>query len=340
MKRVFRNGVWLVVMLSFLAGISSCRKDDSPDDKQYNPTLLTIDIPSNLPVMNIPPDNPTTVEGVRLGRMLYYDSLVHPLKQMACASCHLQQFGFTTPGTNVIPHVNLGYSRKFLWDGHLQGTLENAMKYEVEEFFGTNINDFKNHPEYPRLFREAFGSDGVSLQRMEYALAQFFRTMISGDSKFDRFMRHEENLTTQEMMGFNLFNTERGDCFHCHSLSLMTDGELHNIGLDSVFTAANAGYYNYSGNPSDLGKFKSPTLRNVGLRNSFMHDGRFTTLEEVIQHYNFGVKLSPSLDPIMTKPGKEFGLGLSPFEVQAMKAFLLTLTDTTYTKNPKLSNPF
>jgi len=120
----------------------------------------------------------------------------------------------------------------------------------------------------------------------------------------------------------------------------MTDGNLHNIGLDSVFNGVDAGYYNVSGDPADLGKFKSASLRNAGVRTSFMHDGRFKTLDEVIEHYNSGVKKSPSLDPIMTKVGKENGLMLTPLEKQYLKAFLLTLTDSVYMTNPDFSSPF
>jgi len=142
------------------------------------------------------------------------------------------------------------------------------------------------------------------------------------------------------MSGLLLFFTEKGDCFHCHSMSLMTDGNLHNIGLDSIFTGLNSGYYNHSGDEADLGKFKTPSIRNCGIRTSFMHDGRFSTLEEVIEHYNSGVKHSPSLDAIMTKPGKELGLQLTPLQKQQLKAFLLTLTDSTYLNNPLFSSPF
>lgn len=333
-----------MVILPLVWSVQSCKKDnDEEGDQSYVPTPYEIPIPETLPIMDIPSYNPTTVEGVLLGRMLYYDSLLHPMKMHACASCHLQEFGFTKPGTSVIHHVNLGYSSKFLWDAHWQGPLELAMKNEVEIFFGNTIDPpsaIANHPQYPELFRKAFGTPGVSLQRIEYAMAQFLRTMVSGNSRFDQFLRHEINLTPQEMLGFQLFNTEDGDCFHCHSVGLFTDGTVHNIGLDSIFSGANVGYYVYSNDSSDLGKFKSPSLRNVGLRDRFMHDGRFSTLEEVIMHYNVNVKLSPSLDPIMTKPGKEFGLGLSPVDVQAIKAFLLTLTDTSYTTNPAFSSPF
>ncbi len=334
-----KNLIWLFV--SFTTVIFSCKNDkEEMPENPYIPTPFTINVPSNLPVMEIPDDNRTTVEGVKLGRMLYYDSLMSPQGMRACASCHHQSAGFTTPTMNVIPHVNLAYGKKFLWDGHLQGTLEHAMKFEVEEFFNTDISKLQADSKYPQLFYEAFGSRTITYQNVEYALAQFLRTIVSGNSKFDRFLRHEENLTTQEMMGFTIFNTEQGDCFHCHSLPLMSDNEMHNIGLDSIFTGSNTGYYNFTGNQADLGKFKSPSLRNVSLRSSFMHDGRFSTLDEVINHYNNGVKQSPSLDPIMTKPGKEFGLALTPFDIAALKAFLMTLTDTIVTTNPEFSSPF
>ena len=334
----------LLLSLTLFVGVISCKKsEDTKIDSNfppYNPTYIDIQIPKNLPNMVIPPDNPTTVEGVRLGRMLYYDKLLHPTGKQACATCHLQSSGFTTPGTNIIPHINLGYGSKFLWDGSKQGNLEKAMLFEVEIFFGTDVSRLQNDSKYPLLFHQAFGSSIIDSQKCAYALAQFLRTLISGNSKFDRYMRREATLTPSEMQGLILFNTEKGDCFHCHSVPLTTDSDLHNIGLDSIFNETNAGYYNISHNSADLGKYKSPSLRNAGLRTSFMHDGRFKTLEEVIEHYNSKVKLSPSLDPIMTKPGKEFGLQLSPTEKQNLKDFLLTLTDSTVLTDPNFSSPF
>jgi cytochrome c peroxidase len=329
----------------WMAAAVSCSKEDSVTNEPSNlppfsATPLSIQVPSNLPVMDIPAGNQTTYEGVALGRMLYYDSLLHPTGARACGGCHIQANGFTTLGSNVIPHINLAYSDKFLWNGAEEGKLEDVMRFEVEEFFQTDVSRLQNDAKYPMMFYQAFGTTTVTTDLCARALAQFLRTVVSGNSRFDRFLRHETVLTTEETQGFTIFYTERGDCFHCHSLSLMTDGNRHNIGLDSVFNGVDAGYYNVSGNPADLGKFKSPSLRNCGIRTSFMHDGRFHTLEEVIEHYNSQVKASPSLDPIMTKPGKENGLQLTPLEKQHLKAFLLTLTDTTYLSNPDFSNPF
>lgn len=337
-----RNYILLALTLIVIC-IGGCKKNDADinqDLPPFNPTPLKISIPANLPLMQIPDYNKTTVEGVALGRMLYYDSLLHPTGAKACASCHLQPAGFTTPGTNIIPHINLGYANKFLWNGAKQGTLEDVMMFEVTEFFGADISKLQKDARYPMLFYKAFGSTTITSEKCAYALAQFLRTMVSGNSKYDRFIRGELWLTAEENYGYQIFFSEKGDCFHCHSLSLTTDGNLHNIGLDSVFNGADAGYYTVSNNPVDLGRFKTPSLRNCGIRTSFMHDGRFTTLDQVIEHYNSLVQITPSVDPIMTKPGKAYGLKLLPIEKQQLKAFLNTLTDSVFLSDTSFSSPF
>lgn len=332
--------IFALILFAAMMLFFSCSKEDDHNGANYSPTPYSIQIPPHFPIPEIPENNKTTVEGVRLGRMLYYDNLLHPSGSMACATCHLQSFGFCTPTNNVMPHTNLIYSSNFLWNGKVSGTLEDIMKFEVEEFFQADMNKFKDHSQYPRLFYEAFGNITPTSENAAKALAQFFRVMISGDSRFDKIIRHQTVPTLEEATGMNLFFTEKGDCFHCHSMPLTSDYQMHNIGLDSVFVGVNAGHFNISGNAADKGKFRTPTLRNVALQSSYMHDGRFTTLEEVIQFYNSGVKPSPSLDPIMTKPGKENGLGLTAYQVQCLVAFLNTMTDTVFTNNPQLSSPF
>ncbi|HQU99746.1 MAG: cytochrome-c peroxidase [Bacteroidia bacterium] len=329
----------IIIITLIIVVVNACKKEGDTLPP-FNPTPLTIKLPGNLPVMNIPASNPTTVEGVALGRMLYYDKIMHPNGSMACASCHLQSEGFTKKGTNILPHINLGYGNKFLWNGEIEGTLEDAMIFEVEDFFKTNISKLQNDDTYPLLFYKAFGSTEIDSKKCAYALAQFLRTLVSGNSKFDKYLRHELTLTADELTGLTIFFSERGDCFHCHSLSLMGDGNRHNIGLDSIFNGVNAGYYNVTANPADLGKFKTPSLRNCGIRTSFMHDGRYTKLDEVIEHYNSKVKNSASLDPVLTKPGKAYGLNLTNSEKEKLKAFLLTLTDTVYLSDTAFASPF
>lgn len=316
----------------------SCYKDPSADTS-YITHPYSLDLPHFFPIPEIPIDNPMTEEGVALGRKLYYDTRLSPDNSRACASCHVQSYGFCLPDQNVMPHVNLAYSSIFLWNGGKQMSFEKMMEFEVAEFFQSDLKNIRSDTVYHRMYYEAFGKPEVNMEFTTKALAQFMRTQMSSDSKFDRFLAHKAQLTQDEMTGFQIFNSEKGDCFHCHSLPLTSDYNLHNNGLDNVFIGISAGHYQISGNPADKGKFRTPTLRNTTLQNSFMHDGRYKTLEDVIEFYNSGVKSSPSLDPIMTKPGKKYGLQLSSHEKYCLKKFLETLTDTTFLNNPKLGQP-
>ena len=163
--------------------------------------------------------------------------------------------------------------------------------------------------------------------------------MISSNSLCDRFFQHTANLNSSQVNGLVIFTTEKGDCFHCHSLGLFTDDKFHNNGIDSIFSGDNLGRYNITLNNNDIGLFKTPTLRNIELTSPYMHDGRYQTLEQVVEFYNSGVKHSPTLDPIMTKPSKIYGLGLTQTEKQDLVAFLKTLTDTIFIHNPLLQKP-
>ncbi|MDL5051473.1 cytochrome c peroxidase [Oscillatoria amoena NRMC-F 0135] len=177
------------------------------------------------------------------------------------------------------------------------------------------------HPIYPGLFKTAYGVENVYTLEYETikktitsSIAQYLRTLISSQSKFDLFLQHKTNFTNSERIGLSIYMSEKGDCFHCHGFPLMTDNMFHNNGLDSAFAGQNKGLYLVTGNSGDLGKFSTPTLRNIEFTAPYMHDGRFGTLEEVVEFYDSGVKHSETLDPIMTKPGKERGLNLNVYE--------------------------
>jgi cytochrome c peroxidase len=335
----------LAMVIAFFTLIGSCKKESDDNNDDYNPTPYSVSYPSNFPLMSIPSNNPLTVEGIELGRRLYYDtklSVNGPMQGSSCSSCHYQSNSFTvnSPGTAVLAHVNLAWANYFLWEGKIQGTLEDIMMFEVDEFFQSDLSAIKSDASYPTLYKSAFGTTEINSQRTAFALAQWFRKLTSANSKFDKFLLHEASLSADELNGFILFNSEKGDCFHCHTIPLMTDNMFHNIGLDSVFTGTNRGRNNFTGNSLDIGLFKTPTLRNIELTAPYMHDGRFVTLEEVVEHYNSGVKLSATLDPIMTKQGKEFGLLLTQKEKMDLVAFLKTLTDESYIVNSELSSPF
>ena len=169
------------------------------------------------------------------------------------------------------------------------------------------------------------------------AIAQFERTFISSESDWDKYLRGEYMLSQSEAKGFEVFFTEKGDCFHCHGTILFTDNLFHNNGLDSVLT--NLGLGAITGNSNDNGKFKSPTLRNIEFTAPYMHDGRFNTLEEVIDFYSENVMFSPTVDPLMKKVNQG-GLHLTTSEKIDLIAFLKTLSDNDFINNPDYSSPF
>ena len=315
-----------------LAAVASCTNNQL--DEPVAATPYNLEIPAGFPQPTIPADNPMTVEGVALGRMLYYDSIIHRSESAACATCHIQERSFTS-GADVLPHVNLAWSHNFLWDGAKSGSLEEVMLFEVEDFFGTDVSKLQQHSTYPALFEKAFGTKTITSKQVAYALSQFFRILNSGNSKFDQFLQGDVDLTDQEYMGFDLFFTEKGDCFHCHATVFFTDNLMHNNALDSL---PEAGYFAVTGDSLDYGKYKSPTLRNIEYTGPFMHDGRYETLTEVIDFYSEGLEHSSTVDPLM-KNLTQGGVQLSVEEKAALLAFLKTLSDPGYLTNPDISKP-
>jgi len=355
---------YFILIFFYLTSIflfQSCKKKGCTDADAINfdseakknngtceyPTPYQLDIPPTfaayLPEPYIDPNNPLTEEGVELGKKLYYDNIVDGLSgatARSCGMCHMQQYAFGS-SSSAVPIMNMAWVTNFKWNGKVTGTTEELMAFEMEEFMRTDVNTLQQHSEYPGLFKKAFGSERITLKRIEYALAQFFKTMISGNSKFDNYLMNQATLTPSEISGFNIFMDESGgDCFHCHGSPtnpLWTDNDFHNNGLDAVFESNGLGAV--TGNPNDNGKFKTPTLRNLAFTAPYMHDGRFNTLEEVILHYSIGLQNSPTIDPLM-KNVAQGGVQLTPQEMIDLKAFLLTLTDSSYISNQALANPF
>ncbi len=315
---------------------SACKRED--DKQQVNGSdVFVLEVPEGFPQPYVSAENPLSRAGVELGRKLYYDSLLSmggSLQGLSCASCHFQSIGFIRHGLPVLAHVNLAWSRNFLWKGSDNTTLEDIMLFEVNEFFATDLSGIRSDSRYPELYRKAFGSSEITDKRTSFALAQFVSTLVSGNSAYDKYIRKKGNISEEAKRGMDLFFSEKGDCFHCHGNALFTDNDFHNTGL-KVKSQADMGRYLVSGMSSDIGKFKTPSLRNVALRDVFMHDGRFKTLEQVIAHYNDGVQHSEYLDPLLDKPP----LGLSSGDISDIVAFLQTLTDTSFISNPAYSKP-
>lgn len=331
---------WYFCTIVVFLFISSCKEEDKPVD--FGLTPVHLDVPAHFPILEYPAENPPSKERIELGRALYYDdglARADNLVGMACASCHQQANSFSSDKRiAVLPHVNLAWASYFLWNGAKDGKLEDVMEFELSEFFNADIGALASNEQYNTAFKKAFEDGAITTENAAMALAQFVRSMISAESKFDKFLSGEVELSEAEQRGYEVFNSERGDCFHCHSIPLMTDNSFHNIGLVDKFKD-HLGRYAVTKRTIDVGAFKTPTLRNVELTAPYMHDDRFATLEEVIEHYNSGVLPSPSLDPIMTKAGKETGLHLTDQEKSALKAFLLTLTDEKYVQKSTLGPP-
>jgi len=353
MKNIF-------IILIALVFISSCTKDStSSSNSSSQDTALTpysLHIPPYFPKPYLPSYNPMTVEGVELGRRLFYDSILSS-NGRSCSYCHPQSEAFTStlaehgldPGVypNIPVLVNEAWNPCFGWDGAFPDADHVAVADFTAPFFNSDVNlvisKLKADPMYSALFKKVFhGQDvyqqGVIQEKVAFAVAQFARTLLSYNSKFDKYMMGMAQLTPQEERGKDIFMSDvqygGADCFHCHNYPLWTDNGFHNTGNDSVFNGFNRGRFNVTGLAKDIGLFRSPTLRNIALTAPYMHDGRYKTLDEVIEHYNSGVHKSATIDPIMTLPGKEMGLQLSTQKKQDLIAFLQTLTDTSVLSNP------
>lgn len=354
-KRTYKYALTLAIALM---GVVSCQKDpvigdDDDDNGGGNDTLVEMTAyelipPKHFPPVTIPEDNKLYVERIDLGKKLFFDSRLSN-DGSACADCHKPEFGFSFEGVSdpddgltSLPLINLAWHDVFMWNGRITGTLEDVMGFELRDRFNTDLQKINDIDEYKVMFKNFYGVDEIKREDLQKALAQYMRVLVSGDTKFDKWLAGAVPLTPSEDRGRNIFFTERGDCFHCHTNVIFSDGDLHNNGLDSVYAKEiDLGHFNVTQDPEDKGKFRSPNLRNVALRTHFMHDGRFTTLEEVVDFYNTGVKKVSNVDPLMTKDNRKDGVGLGLDEVQKkdLVAFLKTLTDSTMINDPMFQAP-
>lgn len=331
---MIKTGIGILIFTNILL-LRNCEKVTSPQPVVFDTTSYTIPIPKGFPYMIIPPDNPTTLEGIQLGRMMFYDPIIDRENRRSCGQCHQQEFSFSSD-TNSQPLVNLAWNNKYLWNGRIGGVLENIMLFEVEEFFQTDLSRINADIRYRGLFKKTFDADTITSKEIAYALAQFMRTIISNNSKWDLYLNGKIDLNEQEENGRDIYFTEKGDCFHCHGTILLTDNYFHNNGLDSIPASGRA---EITQKQKDAGKFKTPTLRNIEMTAPYMHDGRFATLDAVIDFYCTGVKWSPTIDPMMKKV-KQGGVHLSDDQKADLLAFLKTFTDNSLINNPGLSDPF
>ena len=337
---------------AFLSSLPKAEKTNPvrPIDLPKTYTPYRFEMTSTFPIPDLPRDNPLIEERVGLGEKLFRDPAFSRDNSLSCISCHDPAHGFSDPrrfsigihgdpGTrNSMTLHNLAWKNHFFWDGRASSLRQQVLMPiqehdEMDETLDRVAGKLSKSSSYPSLFARAFGSQKITAERIALALEQFVLTLTTYRSKFDLAMAGLTRLSPEEQRGFELFMTEyeprmgqRGaDCFHCHGAPLFTDHQFHNNGLD--VSPKDLGRQKVTGKDSDSGKFATPSLRNIALTAPYMHDGRFKTLEEVIDHYSSGVQRAPTLDPNLAKHPLE-GIGLSSADKKALVAFLKTLTDT------------
>lgn len=354
--------------------IANCCSDPNPSELEtdiiltdiaYSPIDIALDIPPGFPPMDIPADNPITEQGIALGRLLFYDPILSSDSTQSCASCHLQSANFTdnlatSPGVlgingqrSSMSLLNIGFNNNGLfWDGRVS-TLEEQALHPIED--PIELNDtwanveakLRRSEMYQIAFRQAFGilnKSEIDRDLTTKALAQFERTLISsGNSKYDRVIAGLDVFSDEELDGHDIFFdinpdvTKHAECGHCHNAPLFTSNEYFNNGIEDVATLSDFPDLGKGGVTNvifDNGLFRSPSLRNIEESAPFMHDGRFGTLDEVIDHYSTGGHPAPNLGAVL-RP-----LSLSDYDREALKAFIRTLKDDDFLADPAFANPF
>ncbi|MCB0807632.1 MAG: c-type cytochrome, partial [Bacteroidales bacterium] len=362
----------IVLYALLLLVMGACEKSsDSASDVEKPEVLPGFDSTAFVfdhgifPAPNLPTDNPLTVEKVKLGKMLFYDPILSKDELQSCSDCHIQVDGFSdirqfSLGVEDLPGkrqamalFNMAWHNNgFFWDGRAPLLRDQALMpiedpLEMNETLENAINKLKDEQQYRFQFARAFEDPEITEEKLALAIESFMLTIVSNNSKFDKFLVGEYAFTDSEQRGYDLFFTEfdpngtekGGECFHCHAGINFTNDKYMNNGLDTDAEFTDEGYFATTENPEDMARFKVPSLRNIAVTAPYMHDGRFQTLEEVIDHYNIGVKESSTIDEIM-QFNLDPGLDLSEQDKAGLVAFLKTLTDETFLNNPEYADPF
>jgi len=356
--------------LLFLAGafwlclmVGACKSKDDMEPENAVPTPLVWKKPVHFPEpLYDMAKNPLTVEGVALGRFLFYDGLLSRTNVIGCGTCHQQQSAFTHHGhelshgiddqlgkRNTPPIQNIAWSPLFFWDGGVRdldfvpfNPIENPVEmgetvnHVLDKLRLTPDKSAKISVDYPKMFKAAFGTPEITTERMMKALSQFMTTMISAESRYDKFALGDVMaLSSEEKEGLVLF---RKNCSSCHEGELFTNYSFRNNGL-APLQKEDTGRFDVTRKESDRFTFKVPSLRNVIFTAPYMHDGRYKTLGEVLGHYTDKVVPSPTLDSAFIQADGKTGLRLSDGEKESIITFLRTLSDDVFIRNNAFSDP-
>jgi len=367
-----RQTGFVMLLVPALLLFESCRREEplptgKHQGKQTTPVNPSDIFPASFGAPMLPVDNPFTEEAMYLGRMLFYDPILSRDSTISCASCHRQDKAFAQPtkvsagifgiqgNRNASALYNMAWQRTLFWDGRhrrMRDLIFEPIQDHREMAMNIPLLDakLKRTPRYKEWFARAYDAE-PDVFHMSLAMEQFLLSIVSANSKFDRFFPRNINVfTPQEQDGFFFFNdtpddtirpATGADCFHCHggihAQTIDPSVGIVNNGLDEVLSDKGLG--GITGRSFDLGKFKAPSLRNLSYTAPYMHDGRFATLEEVIDHYSEGIHFnSPNLSPLINHGNRH--LNFTPAQKAALIAFLRTMDDSSLLSNPRYSNPF
>jgi cytochrome c peroxidase len=341
-----RINIVLLIIACSLVFTQSCVKD--PPFTKESGTMIGFGYPYYFPKPNYTfQQNQLTKARIQLGRALFYDPILSSDSSVSCASCHQQNVAFSDNGKRFSAGVNgamgkrnspalfnLAWNTSFMWDGgvnhiEIMPFTPITMPEEMNEQMKHVLEKLKRSSRYKALFESAYGQDQITEKHFFYAMTQFMGAILSYRSAYDELRLGQYTFTTTEEKGLNLF---RQHCNTCHTEPLFTNYTFANNGLDTVFQ--DTGRERITLNKEDMGKFKVPSLRNVALSTPYMHDGRFATIEQVIEHYSEGISLSNTLHPSLKQ-----GFNFTANEKQELLAFLKTLTDTEMLSDSTLSDP-
>lgn len=337
----------LLLFLGFLL-VNACKKTGGEDS---GPHALILTIPSGFPAPQYSfTGNPLTQEGFELGRKLFYDGRLSKDGNFPCASCHQQFAGFATYD-HALSHgfnnqftlrnapglFNMAWNKEMQWDGgvtniEVQPLAPITAPNEMAEDVNNVISKLQQDDEYKKMFKAAFGDETINSQRMLYAITQFVESLVSGNSKYDKVKQGLATFTQEEQNGYLLFQTKK--CVSCHPEPLFTDHSFRNAGLPVDPYINDYGRMRITHNPQDSLKFKVPSLRNVALTFPYEHDGRFSSITSVLDHYSSTVQDGPTLDPLLKNK-----IPLSNAEKYYLVEFLKTLTDSTFITDKRFGPP-
>jgi cytochrome c peroxidase len=342
MKKTIR-----AIPILFLLLVIACSKD------ALQAAFVGFEKPANFPapVYHFA-NNPVTQAGFELGRKLFYEPRLSRNNTVSCGSCHIQSSGFTQHGHDVShgiddrlgkrnspPIMNLAWSTTFMWDGgvfnlDLQPVVPITAHEEMDENITNVMSKLQARPEYTGLFKKAFGSETITTANFMKALSQFMVMCVSSRSRYDSVMRKEGNaaFTADEQAGYNLVKQK---CGGCHAEPLFTDHSFRNNGI-AIGANNDSGRFAITLNPADKYRFKVPSLRNLQYTAPYMHDGRFYTLDAVLDHYSNGVRQTPNLDILLQQNG-QLGIPLTVSEKEKIKAFLNTLNDKAFVTDKRFA---